>query len=116
MAECNKAKQWLLERTQQQELMPKNADPVLWSSEIKKKTDILDVYVSVSLLSYNSKDAYVPPVIYIFEQLDVNTKGIPCQNFCWRNPDRSLSVVMLIICGRVNVDKDQKWSFPFSFR
>lgn len=64
MAECNKAEQWLLERKQQQELMPKNADPVLWSSEIKQKTDILDVYVSVSisLLSYNSKDAYVPYV------------------------------------------------------
>ncbi|KAL8107761.1 hypothetical protein AgCh_024240 [Apium graveolens] len=43
VAECNKAEQWLLERKQQQELMPKNADPVLWSSEIKKKTDILDV-------------------------------------------------------------------------
>ncbi|KAK1368364.1 hypothetical protein POM88_034456 [Heracleum sosnowskyi] len=43
LAECNKAEQWLLERKQQQELMPKNADPVLWSSEIKKKTDTLDV-------------------------------------------------------------------------
>ncbi|KAL1834329.1 hypothetical protein ACET3Z_003980 [Daucus carota] len=42
VAECNKARLWLLDRKQQQDLMPTNVDPVLWSSEIKKKTDTLD--------------------------------------------------------------------------
>ncbi|XAR53786.1 hypothetical protein NMG60_11022468 [Bertholletia excelsa] len=40
--ECSKAEQWLLEKTQQQESWPKNADPILWSSEIKRKLDALD--------------------------------------------------------------------------
>lgn len=40
--ECNKAEKWLRERTQQQDSLPKNADPVLWSSEIKQKTEALD--------------------------------------------------------------------------
>ncbi|KAK1375139.1 heat shock 70 kDa protein 16 [Heracleum sosnowskyi] len=42
VVECNKAEQWLSEKNQQQESMPKNADPVLWSSEIQKKADTLD--------------------------------------------------------------------------
>ncbi|CAK9166911.1 unnamed protein product [Ilex paraguariensis] len=40
--ECNKAEQWLREKTQQQNSLPKSADPVLWSSEIKCKTESLD--------------------------------------------------------------------------
>ncbi|KAL5548354.1 hypothetical protein UlMin_003585 [Ulmus minor] len=40
--ECTKAEQWLIERSQQQESLPKNIDPMLWSSEIKKKAEELD--------------------------------------------------------------------------
>ncbi|XP_057498029.1 heat shock 70 kDa protein 16-like [Actinidia eriantha] len=40
--ECNKAEQWLREKTQLQDSLPKNADPVLWSSEIKRKAEALD--------------------------------------------------------------------------
>ncbi|KAJ6767334.1 HSC70CB ISOFORM G-RELATED [Salix purpurea] len=35
--ECNKAEKWLQEKIQQQDSLPKNVDPVLWSSEIKRK-------------------------------------------------------------------------------
>lgn len=51
--ECNMAEQWLREKTQQQESVPKNADPVLWSSEIKKNADTLDAYVSYNTNLYN---------------------------------------------------------------
>lgn len=37
---------WFLEKNHKQESMPRNADPVLWSNEIKKKADTLDAYVS----------------------------------------------------------------------
>ncbi|XP_014522749.1 heat shock 70 kDa protein 16 [Vigna radiata var. radiata] len=37
--ECNKAEQWLKEKIQQQESSPKNTDPIVWSSEIKSKTE-----------------------------------------------------------------------------
>ena len=40
--ECNKAEKWLQEKTQQQDSLPKNVDPVLWSSEIKRKTEGFD--------------------------------------------------------------------------
>lgn len=40
--ECNKAELWLRERTQQQDSLPKNVDPVLWSTEIKKKAETLN--------------------------------------------------------------------------
>nr|KYP73398.1 Heat shock 70 kDa protein 4L [Cajanus cajan] len=42
--ECNKAEQWLREMTQQQDLYPKNFDPVLLSSDIKSKTQDLNLY------------------------------------------------------------------------
>ena len=35
--ECTKAEQWLWERSQLQESLPKNVDPALWSHEINKK-------------------------------------------------------------------------------
>ncbi|KAF6168062.1 hypothetical protein GIB67_011447 [Kingdonia uniflora] len=44
--ECTKAEQWLREISQQQDSLPKNTDPILWSSEIKKKTEALDMYYS----------------------------------------------------------------------
>jgi hypothetical protein len=50
--ECNKAEQWLQEKIQQQNSLPKNTDPVLWSNEIKKKTEALDMYCSRPLLIF----------------------------------------------------------------
>ncbi|XP_027185574.1 heat shock 70 kDa protein 16 [Coffea eugenioides] len=41
--ECSKAEQWLRERTQLQDSLPKNADPTLSSSEIRRRTEALDV-------------------------------------------------------------------------
>ncbi|XP_066371101.1 heat shock 70 kDa protein 16-like isoform X2 [Miscanthus floridulus] len=42
--ECNKAEQWLREGSQLQESLPKNVDPVLWSCEIKRKEEELDMF------------------------------------------------------------------------
>jgi heat shock protein 4 len=43
--ECTKAEQWLWERSQLQESLPKNVDPALWSHEInKKKKHELDMF------------------------------------------------------------------------
>lgn len=42
LSECNKAEQWLRDKSQQQEALPKNTDPILWSSEIRRKVDTLD--------------------------------------------------------------------------
>ncbi|PKA45955.1 Heat shock 70 kDa protein 16 [Apostasia shenzhenica] len=41
--ECNKAEHWLREKSQQQDTLPKNADPVLWSHEIRKRTEAVDM-------------------------------------------------------------------------
>ncbi|XP_073138665.1 heat shock 70 kDa protein 16 [Henckelia pumila] len=41
LAECRKADQWLRENIQQQNLLPKNADPIIWSSDITEKTEAL---------------------------------------------------------------------------
>ncbi|XWS51874.1 hypothetical protein CRYUN_Cryun11dG0019500 [Craigia yunnanensis] len=43
MNECNKAEQWLREKTQQQDSLPKNIDPLLWSSEIKSRKEDLNM-------------------------------------------------------------------------
>ncbi|XVF70652.1 hypothetical protein PTKIN_Ptkin11bG0179300 [Pterospermum kingtungense] len=43
MNECNKAEQWLREKTQEQDSLPKNVDPLLWSSEIKSRTEDLNM-------------------------------------------------------------------------
>ncbi|CAH9082306.1 unnamed protein product [Cuscuta europaea] len=40
-SECSKAEHWLRDKSQQQDALPKNANPVLCSSEIKQKADIL---------------------------------------------------------------------------
>ncbi|KAL0442925.1 UNVERIFIED_CONTAM: Heat shock protein 16 [Sesamum latifolium] len=45
IGECNKAEQWLREKTHHQDSLPKNADPILWSGEIKRKSEALDAYV-----------------------------------------------------------------------
>lgn len=41
--ECNKAEQWLREKSKQQDSLPKNSNPVLWSTEIKSKTEDLNL-------------------------------------------------------------------------
>ncbi|XP_041028310.1 heat shock 70 kDa protein 16-like isoform X4 [Juglans microcarpa x Juglans regia] len=43
IGECNKAEQWLDEKIQLQNSLPKNADPILWSNEIKRKAEALDM-------------------------------------------------------------------------
>jgi heat shock protein 4 len=40
--ECNKAEEWFKDKQQQQNTLPKSANPVLLSSDIKKKTEFLD--------------------------------------------------------------------------
>ncbi|KAK8931425.1 Heat shock 70 kDa protein 16 [Platanthera zijinensis] len=41
--ECNNAEQWLMDRSQLQDGLPKNADPILWSHEIIKTAEALDM-------------------------------------------------------------------------
>ncbi|XP_027330921.1 heat shock 70 kDa protein 16-like [Abrus precatorius] len=41
--ECNKAEQWLREKMQLQDSLPKSCDPVFWSSDIKSKTEDLNL-------------------------------------------------------------------------
>ncbi|KAM0952255.1 putative Heat shock protein 70 family [Dioscorea sansibarensis] len=49
--ECNKAEQWLRDKSQLQDSLPKNSDPVLWSHEINKMTALLDTLCFISPLS-----------------------------------------------------------------
>jgi len=42
--ECNKSEQWLREGLQLQESLPKNVDPVLWSYQIKRREEKLDMF------------------------------------------------------------------------
>ena len=51
--ECTKAEVWLRESLQLQESLPKNVDPVVWSHEIKKREDELDMYFTFLLLKPN---------------------------------------------------------------
>lgn len=41
--ECNNAEHWLRDISQQQESLPKNANPALWSHEIKKKMEAFNI-------------------------------------------------------------------------
>ncbi|RWR72926.1 Heat shock protein 70 family [Cinnamomum micranthum f. kanehirae] len=43
MNECSKAEQWLQEGMQLQNSLPKNVDPVLWSNEIRRMIEELDM-------------------------------------------------------------------------
>ncbi|KAK4491938.1 hypothetical protein RD792_002720 [Penstemon davidsonii] len=58
IGECSKAEQWLREKSQQQDSLPKNADPILWSSEIKRKADALD---EICKHAMGSKSSYPKP-------------------------------------------------------
>ncbi|XP_022716098.1 heat shock 70 kDa protein 16 isoform X1 [Durio zibethinus] len=40
--ECNKAEWWLQEKSQQQNSLPKDVDPMVWSSEIKRKAEAFE--------------------------------------------------------------------------
>lgn len=42
IAECNKAEDWFREKKQQQDHLPRSANPVLFCAEMKKKTETLD--------------------------------------------------------------------------
>jgi heat shock protein 4 len=42
ISECNKAEEWFKDKKQQQDALPKCANPVLLTSEVKKKTEVLD--------------------------------------------------------------------------
>ncbi|KAG0585213.1 hypothetical protein M758_3G267900 [Ceratodon purpureus] len=42
IAECNKAEEWFKDKKQQQDALPKSANPVLLAAELKKKTEVLD--------------------------------------------------------------------------
>ncbi|KAF5205823.1 Heat shock protein [Thalictrum thalictroides] len=52
--ECFKAEQWLRDKTQQQDSLPKNTDPILWASDIKKKAEALDMTCKQILQPKNS--------------------------------------------------------------
>ncbi|KAL9355743.1 hypothetical protein Peur_053713 [Populus x canadensis] len=57
--ECNKAEKWLQEKTQQQDSLPKNVDPVLWSCDIKRKAEGFDAtckYITKSLPRTDDSD------------------------------------------------------------
>lgn len=57
--ECNKAEKWLQEKTQLQDSLPKNVDPVLWSCEIKRKAEGFDAtckYITKSLPRTDDSD------------------------------------------------------------
>ncbi|XP_076922441.1 heat shock 70 kDa protein 16-like [Bidens hawaiensis] len=51
--ECNRTEQWLHEKSQLQASMPKNADPVVSSSEINQKAEILE-----SMLKHITRNKY----------------------------------------------------------
>ncbi|KAL8468931.1 hypothetical protein ACS0TY_031948 [Phlomoides rotata] len=54
IGECDKAEHWLKEKTLQQESLPKNADPIIWSSEITTKAETLDELYKHALASKSS--------------------------------------------------------------
>jgi hypothetical protein len=43
--ECSEAENWLRERKQQQDALPKHANPVVLVSDLKKKAETLDWFV-----------------------------------------------------------------------
>ena len=44
ISECNKAAEWYKDKKQQQDALPKFANPVLLAADVKKKTEFLDRY------------------------------------------------------------------------
>ncbi|KAJ7960763.1 Heat shock 70 kDa protein [Quillaja saponaria] len=55
--ECDKTEQWLREKTQQQDSLPKNSDPVLWSSDVKAKAEHFNLICQQILGSKGSPNA-----------------------------------------------------------
>lgn len=96
--ECNKAENWLQEKTQQQDLLPKNVDPVLWSCEIKRKAEGFDAYCSHILRLAIFISAVEPNylVYFTFSVLCYRVVYIQYLNsiMCW-----TFLLVDLISCG-----------------
>nr|ACR37007.1 unknown [Zea mays] len=42
ISECSEAETWLMEKRQQQDALPKHANPVLLAADLKKKAETLD--------------------------------------------------------------------------
>ncbi len=49
VSECNKAEDWYKDKKQQQDALPKSANPALLAADIKKKTEFLDRYMILNL-------------------------------------------------------------------
>lgn len=54
--ECNKAERWLQEKSQQQDSLPKDVDPMVWSCEIKRKAEALEATCKYMIRSNASRD------------------------------------------------------------
>ncbi|KAK8330590.1 hypothetical protein V6Z11_A10G015500 [Gossypium hirsutum] len=54
--ECNKAERWLQEKSQQQDSLPKDVDPMIWSCEIKRKMEALEATCKYMIRSNASRD------------------------------------------------------------
>ncbi|OMO76763.1 Heat shock protein 70 family [Corchorus capsularis] len=52
--ECNKAERWLQEKSQQQDSLPKDVDPMVWSSDIKRKAEALEATCKYMIRSNSS--------------------------------------------------------------
>lgn len=50
MNECVEAEAWLREKHQQQDSLPKYADPVLLSAEVRKKAEAVDRYMILFIM------------------------------------------------------------------
>ncbi|KAG6776856.1 hypothetical protein POTOM_016646 [Populus tomentosa] len=71
--ECNKAEKWLQEKTQQQDSLPKNVDPVLWSCEIKRKAEGFDAYYVITPFNFFTEaDGF-----FCFRTCKYITKSLP---------------------------------------
>ncbi|MBA0778967.1 hypothetical protein Gotri_003252 [Gossypium trilobum] len=54
--ECNKAERWLQEKSQQQDSLAKDVDPMVWSCEIKRKAEALEATCKYMIRSNASRD------------------------------------------------------------
>lgn len=50
VSECNKAEDWYKDKKQQQDALPKSANPALLAADIKKKTEFLDRYMVLNTI------------------------------------------------------------------
>lgn len=73
--ECNKAEKWLIEKSQQQDAMPKNMDPVLWTSDIQGRKEDLDAYYSCAffLSAFHNFASYI--LFHLFRTEDTESES-----------------------------------------